>query len=289
MLSKKFATTLEKFSQYKKEYNHHKEEAEYKKRNLKINYIDTTHILPQKALAQLCKSTNSLYIKSSAIDLFLNNQNSAKAFVIQSSVQNDTIGRYKVTYKQTRFENIYSIFPSTLNYKIDKVYFNYIPQKFTAHDSSIDIEVFNAPLAGTNQEVFSASLKAKINQYDKIKELLDTASKGEIIQYIKIQNNTKEFIELDTIAGYYGEDVTDNIINIKDLKRVKIPPMSYKIFKTGYNYKYRINDFPKSKLLLVKNKNQKVPYGFSIGYKMVNQNIIKNLYKVNEYTIRNFQ
>lgn len=180
-------------------------------------------------------------------------------FKVQSYVLKNEIGRYKVNYKKTLFKENYDVFPTNIIFEIDKVYFNYLPSKYLAYDKNIDIEVINTALT-------RGSIKS-----------------------IKIQNKTKEFIEIDTIAGYYGENVTDNIINIKDMKRVKIAPMSYKIFKTGYSYKYRINDFPSKKLLLVDNKNQKINYGFSVGYKMVNQNIIKNVYKVNSYSIKDFQ
>jgi len=180
-------------------------------------------------------------------------------FKVQSYILKNEIGRYKVNYKKTSFKENYDNFPTNITFEINKVYFNYLPTKYLANDTNIDIEVVNTPL-----------------QYGSVKS-------------IKIQNKTKEFIEIDTIAGYYGENVTDNIINIKDMKRVKIAPMSYKIFETGYSYKYRINDYPSKKLLLVDNKNQKINYGFSVGYKMVNQNIIKNVYKVNSYSIKDFQ
>jgi hypothetical protein len=258
-LGKKYATSLEKFSKYKKEYNHHKQEAEYKKEHLQVHFIDTTNILPKKVLAQLSNDEHFLSVQNTPMRLFLRGQDVSKAFILKSYIKADTFGRYKVVYKQPRFEDVYTAFPSTINYEITEVYFNYIPEKFTAHDSNIDVEVLNTPFG------------------------------DETIKYIKIQNNTKEFIELDTIAGYYGEDVTDNIINIEDLKRVKIAPMSYKILKTGFSYKYRVNDFPENKLLPVHSRNQKVPYGFSVGYKMINQNIIKNLYKVDTYTIQDFQ
>ena len=250
---------IKNYIKFKKMYNEHKKNAQVKKKNIVIHFIDTTKILPKNIIKQLSVYNLSLIIKGSAINRFIKNQ-SANAFVINSSIKKDTIDRYKVVYSKTDYLDSYDKFPSNITYKINKVYFNYLPKKFIANDKNIDVEVINDPL----------------DNYESIK-------------YIKIYNKTKEFIEIDTIAGYYGDIVTDNIINIKDMKRVKISPMSYKIFKIGYSYKYRINDFPRNKFLLVNDKNQKVNYGFSIGYKMINQNIIKNLYKVNTYSIKDFE
>ena len=257
-LSTKYNNSIKEYSKFKILYNKHKQNSESKLKQINTSFKDSTGTLKNKVLTNFSK--NKLYISStnSVVQLFLNNK-SANDFKISNSITLDKIDRYKVNYKQISFQDSYDKFPTNITFEINKVYFNYLPTKYLANDTNIDIEVVNTPL-----------------QYGSVKS-------------IKIQNKTKEFIEIDTIAGYYGENVTDNIINIKDMKRVKIAPMSYKIFETGYSYKYRINDYPSKKLLLVDNKNQKINYGFSVGYKMVNQNIIKNVYKVNSYSIKDFQ
>jgi len=260
-LSNKFSNSLERYSQFKISYNKHKKNANIKKEEIRINFNDLTSILPKSILDEISKSKITISNSSSAINLFLNGKQ-ANVFTITSNAIKNAIDRYKVNYKENSYSDSYDKFPSNITYEIDKVYFNYLPIKFITSDDNIDIEVKNNPLGS----------------YDSI-------------EYIKVYNKTKEFIEIDTIAGYYSENVTDNIINIKDMKRVKISPMSYKIFKTGYSYEYRINDYPSrlNRLLLVNDRNQKVNYGFSIGYKMINQNIIKNLYKVNQYSIKDFK
>lgn len=261
---------------------------------VKTALVDNTKVLPKSVFKQMNKFNVNADRVIKKIDLYKSyiapnkgknamdrfgrsilgdsiSQNFDKVFKDESSIAHEfkitsnaikKIDRYKVNYKQNSYSDSYDKFPSNITYEIDKVYFNYLPKKFITSDKNIDIEVINDPMGG----------------YDSI-------------EYIKVSNKTKEFIEIDTIAGYYGENVTDNIINIEDMKRVKISPMSYKIFKTGYSYEYRINDYPSrsNRLLLVNDRNQKVNYGFSIGYKMINQNIIKNLYKVNQYSIKDFK
>lgn len=259
---------IEKYQVFTKLYDNIYNASKVKKDNVKISLVDNTKILPRFALEKLNEftlNTNKVIkidLYKSYYNQFLEDKSSfIQEFKIHSAVMNYIVDRYKVDYKQTNYSNSYDKFPTSLIYEIDKVYFNYLPEKFTAEDNNIDIEVKNNILIAYGYPS---------------------------IEYIKIYNKTKELIELDTISGYYGENVLDNILNIQDTQRVKIPPKSYKIFKLGYN-EYSINDYPKTKLLLVKDKNQYVPYGFSIGYKMINQNIIKNLYKVNKYSIKDFQ
>ncbi|MGA1940860.1 hypothetical protein [Arcobacter sp. YIC-310] len=215
--------------------------------NLYINYISPNN--GKNNINRIARNILGDSISENFNKFFKDDSSISDKFKITSSTITNTVNRYKVTYKHRVFKDDYNKFPTNLTYEIDKVYFNYLPKKFRAKDRNIEVEVIN-------------NFKDDYNS----------------IKHIKIYNKTKEFIEIDTISGYYGEDVTDNIIDMKDMKRINISPMSYKIFKTDYSYE----------LLLVNDKNQKVPYGFSIGYKMINQNIIKNLYKVNNYSIKSF-
>lgn len=262
---------------------------------VKTSLIDNTKILPKSVFDQLNKfDLNANRVKgkmdlyrsyvapsngNSVIDkfarsiagdsvsrnfdkVFKDETSLAHEFKVSSSIITNHIERYRVDYKQTGYNAGYDKFPINVTYEINKVYFNFLPEKFMASDDNIDVEVKNNPLGNHDS-----------------------------IEYIKVYNKTKEFIEIDTIAGYYGENVADNIMNIKDMKRVKISPMSHKIFQISYGYEYRINDYPtkSDRLLLTNDKNQKINYGFSIGYKMINQNIIKNLYKVNNFSIKDFK
>lgn len=295
VLSSELQTEISNYQKFISLYDKADAVRKEKITQVKTSLIDNTKVLPKSVFEQMNKfnlSTNRVTKKidlyksyvapqngKSLIDqfgrsilgdsisenfdkVFQDESSLAHEFKISSSTTKNAINRYKVNYKQNSYSDSYDKFPSNITYEIDKVYFNYLPIKFITSDDNIDVEVKNNPLGS----------------YDSI-------------EYIKVYNKTKEFIEIDTIAGYYGENVTDNIINIKDMKRVKISPMSYKIFKTGYSYEYRINDYPSrsNRLLLVNDRNQKVNYGFSIGYKMINQNIIKNLYKVNQYSIKDFK
>jgi hypothetical protein len=252
-VSEKFKELVEKFSKFKKSYLKYQQEAQEKKKQITIKVVDKTGVLSKDILDEFLKNTTLEVVSTPAVKLFLSNKK-ANSFFIKSLVKYDMLGRYKVVYKKTSYKEIYNKFPNNLVYEIQKVYFNYLPQQFYATNGNIEVEIINTPF--------------------------DFSS----IKLIKIQNNTKQFIEIDTIAGYYGEDVLDNIVT-----KIKISPTSYKIIKYDISNIYKINDFPKKKLLLVKNKNQKVSYGISVAYKMINQNIIKNLYKVNKYEIKDFK
>lgn len=245
-LTKLYTSDLEKYTPFQKEYKQKKSEFDKKYKQIHITTEDTTKIVPNKIINKLSKyqlwpneetAINS-YIKGNDI-----------SFKIGSRVLKDKEDRYKVDYEKYKSMEEYNKFPMNLVYRINKVYYNYLPKSFIAKDKNINVEVVN------NVEF----------------------ADGNSMNSLKITNNTKEFIEINTIAAYYYQDVFDNILNIKS---IRLAPMSYKIIKKGV-----IKDFPSNKLINVTDKNQKINYGFSIGYKMINQNMMKNLYKVNTYTI----
>ncbi|RLA82916.1 MAG: hypothetical protein DRG78_05895 [Epsilonproteobacteria bacterium] len=245
-LTNSYESSLAKYEVYKKEYKQKKSEFDKKYKQIHITTEDTTKIVSSKIIKKLSKyqlwpneetAINS-YIKGNDISL-----------KIGSRVLKDKEGRYKVDYEKYKYMEEYNKFPTNLVYKINKVYYNYLPKSFIAKDKNINVEIVN------NVEF----------------------ADGNSMNSLKITNNTKEFIEINTIAAYYDQDVFDNILNIKS---IRLAPMSYKIIKKGV-----IKDFPSKKLINVTDKNQKINYGFSIGYKMINQNIMKNLYKVDTYTI----
>lgn len=233
VLHKRYEISVSNYAKFKRDYLNLKQS--------KKTFVDKTGVLPKEVLNKLHLA---YYLP---INIFL------RGGYDVYKIEPKNLGRYVIGYETSNF-------PSKIIFNVNRVKFNYLPNKYIASDKNIDVEVINTPFA-----------------YKSIKS-------------IKITNKTKEFIEVDTISGYYGNDVTDHIVNIKDMKKVKISPMSHKIFSETSDPEYRVIDYPsaKSRLLLVSNKNQKIKYGFSVGYKMINQNIIKNLYKVNKYSIIDF-
>ncbi len=246
-LTKSYESSLAKYEIHKKEYNKIKPEFDKKYQKIHTTTEDTTNIVPNKILKKLSKY--QLWPnEETAINSYIKGDD--LSFKIGSRVLKDKEGRYKVDYKKYKYMEEYNKFPMNLVYKINKVYYNYLPKSFITKDKNIDVEVMN------NVEF----------------------ADGNSMNSLKITNNTKEFIEINTIAAYYNQDVFDNILN---LENIKLAPMSYKTIKKGV-----LKDFPSKKLIKITDKNQKINYGFSIGYKMINQNIMKNLYKVDTYTIK---
>ena len=245
-LTKSYESSLAKYEIYKKEYSKIKPEFDIKYKQISITTEDTTKIVPSKVIKNLSKY--QLWPNEKTL---MNTYKSGDdiSFKIGSRVLKDKEGRYKVDYEKYKYMEDYKEFPANLTYKINRVHYNYLPKSFISKDKNINIEVLNNA------------------QY----------ADGNSVNSFKITNNTKQFIEINTIAAYYNEDVVDNIMNVEG---IKLSPMSYKIIKTGV-----IKDFPSKKLIRVTDKHQKINYGFSIGYKMNNQNIVKNLYKVDTHTI----
>ena len=277
---------INNYQKFKRLYNKANTARINKLAQIKISLQDNTKILPKQIIDKLRNSVKTIALRTpQPIDLYISyvapkkgrnvadrfarsifgdvlSKNFDKVFkdeillssdfLLKSYINTNQIGRYKVKYDRTSYVDRYDKFPTDIVYKINKVYFNYLPKKFVASDKNINVEVAN-----------EHSMK-----------------------YFKIYNKTKEFIEVDMIAGYYNKDVV-NLIE----EPIKIPPMSYEFININYKgWLGRIEfNFPSSSKILVSKKNQKIKYGFSVGYKIINQNVIKNLYKVNNYSIKDFE
>ena len=274
---------LKKYKIFKQAFIDNQKKSKLKYKTITTNFKDTTNILPaivisdlskhklysairfgetplklykemnhdpkkRKALNNYLKSLNEkngLHSSGDSTPSKYDSNNIVDNFFIRDSILVDEVDRYKVSFAKYKFEENYINFPKDVVFEINDVKYNYIPTIYKSNDENIKVEVINTPL-----------LRKTVKQF-------------------KISNNTKEFIEIDTIAGYYGEDVVDNIL----VTKIKLSPMSFK--------NITVSNFPKKKLLDVKTKKQKINYGFSIGYKMINNNVMKSLYKVNLYTIDN--
>ncbi len=250
-----FEKELVKYQVYKDAFKKADQGLEAKLSTMKVSLVDSTNILSSDAL----KAMNKISVKSSATtrDSFRSykfDERIDKIFNIVTEARYNYYNRYQAEFSGYRFVELYTKVPDDRKIKITRVKYSYLPSEFIARDKNIEVIVKNNILG-----------------------------KG-AIHSIVVQNNTKEFIELNTISGYYGGAVTINILNSKTNK-IQIPPMSNITLTPGQNDSHAVYDFPEKKYLYATDRKQKVSYGFSVAYIMVNQNANKNIYKVTDYTI----
>lgn len=258
-ITEQYLNNVALYIDYKKKFNIHLQEQLNIANKLGCQLFDKTKILNKSEIIQLSDCEISKPKENvSPIQSFIKYEDIKKKLKLSAYLKNTTLDkRMKITFDKTKIDYSSAMTSNKFEFNVNNIAFNYLPNTYVSSDNNIEIQVFN------NNE----------NSYDST------------IKEIKLTNKTKEFIELDTIAGYYGSDVVDNILYIHDNKKVRIPPESVITFNVGEKYKYSINDFPSKKVLNVDSRNQKVNYGFSVAYKMINQNMIKNVYDVKKYTI----
>jgi len=87
-------------------------------------------------------------------------------------------------------------------------------------------------------------------------------------------NNLKTFISIQKLVIYYGKNIYGNYI-----KSINLPPKSHTtIDLTDYTIS--------NPYITLNNKSQKVNFGLSIGYKLIDENILKSIYKVKKFSIK---
>jgi len=89
------------------------------------------------------------------------------------------------------------------------------------------------------------------------------------IKELTVFNKTKEFIKLETIAGYYAGKINNNLL----YAATNLAPMSKNEIKHKAFFAYK-NQFTNKK---------SVQYGFSVGYRMSDMNKVNSLYSVKEF------
>ncbi|WP_373072212.1 hypothetical protein [Sulfurimonas sp.] len=243
-LQKYYNGALIGFSKYKHTYLEH--DKQFKNlQNAKKVFIDKTDTLDKNLLMQLSSNHNAVDTRSfTPMKSYLENSSHLefiyKGFTLVN--KSKSYNRYQFGFEEA--DNIqYEKIPSEIVFNIDEVKYSFIPTKYVSKDKNIKIEVINSP------------------------------TQNKAIKSFKISNNTKGFIEVVNIAGYYGKDVVDSL----SAEKIKIAPMSTKTISIA---------FPSSNMLKVTSKNQKSSYGFSVSYKVLNTNQTKNLYKVNNYSMQ---
>lgn len=98
------------------------------------------------------------------------------------------------------------------------------------------------------------------------------------IKSIKLYNNTRVYVHVDTISGYYHNKITERIVN----DSVTIPPMGIITYDTNdinfpINLNINVNQFKESPLLL---------YGYSVKYKLSNMTTSDTLHKLLYYGVK---
>ena len=100
---------------------------------------------------------------------------------------------------------------------------------------------------------------------------------------LTIYNDSDQFIEVNSIVLYYGNIVSSRIFPFnRDSThlKLKVPPKSFISKKI---------DFPRIKFIKLKTKEQMHQYGVSISYKKFNENIMRTLFEVKNFSIKDFK
>lgn len=266
-IEKEFYEEVSKYKKYLTYFDEASLNREKLYTNVSVFLKDNTKVLPKKILKDFDKPTIELP-KKNKIHVYKNNYFSVESakdldedFTIRSMLSKKQIGRYRIKLKENYYEYPASKFPKNLALEIDKVFFSYIPKNFYFNDKNINVRVKN---------VFK-------------KVMLDYSYVGKDdlkIDSILIENKTNKFIEIDTIASYYGQNVDDNIL--RSYVKLKIPPKSSKTISSS-----DINNSHDG-FFLVDNKKDKVNYGFSVEYRIADKTLANNLYYTKKYSTNDF-
>jgi len=273
-----FEKELTLYSIYKKECLNLQKERKKVESKLNFPIIDKTGLLPKKILNKFFVSKE--VPNASCIKLYLNNfysnplkkiafkELSNKHYEMLKTIINDkslfyknflicasvepgffkikTIGRFRVVFDKYSFCKPFNDKSlKKMKFYITKVYFNFVPKQFVLKDHYITVKVNN----NTND--------------------------------IFIKNNSNQIITINSISVYYGNKVSNifspkNPISISPKAEIKLSSDNYEIKKfPDYNDKF----------ILLTNKTQKEKYGLAIGYKVYNENILKTLFKIKEYSM----
>jgi len=168
--------------------------------------------------------------------------------------RSNTKSRYDLKYEEVVYKYPYNKFPKESSFKIKNVYFDYIPYNYYAKNDHISIEVINNSNDG-------------VDMYRNC-------------QSFTILNTTNEFIEIESINLSYINGYKENILQKN--KKIIIPPKDSRKIDMQRQFKSHAYD-----RVQVISKNQKINYGFSIKYKINNQD--KTFYKTTQYSIADFK
>jgi len=277
-----FEKELNLYTIYKKECLNLQKEREKVENKLNISIIDKTRLLPRKILDKFFVSKE--VPNTSCLKLYLNNLYSNKlkriafknllnkhyemlkkiinnkslfykdflicTFVKPGFYRTKIIGRYRVVFNKNKFCKPFNDKDlENMKFYVTKVYFNFVPEEFNVQDHYIAVKVKN----NNTNEIF-------------------------------IKNNSNQIITINSISMYYGNKVLNIFLSKKP---ISISPQT-EIKLSSSNYE--IKKFPNynEKFVLLKNKTQKEKYGLAIGYKVYNENILKTLFKIKEYSINDF-
>jgi hypothetical protein len=274
---------IEQFSKFKPLYLKEVKQANKKFEEISIKIKDKTSVLPEKIQHQL----QPLFKKSkdyiSAVEAYkkhLTSENwkdllkiklSSNEFKTNYDDDSTTkvFDRYKIVSHRDKTNYSEESFPylkikDSLTFDVENVRYNYIPETFVSEDKNIK---------------FTVSESAK---------------------KVTIENLSTNSIVINGISGYFNGGVDDNIFDTgsginhrQNIHSINLSPKTKKSFTLGYigTFDWRANlarNFIKNDgFVTVKSKDQKVNFGFSVNY-TVNSTTVKNLYRVNDYSISDF-
>ncbi len=277
-LQKKLPSILEKYPEFSAFYDREKKKLDRCKDRLEITILDPEHILPKSLLSAMYEqvTVNDRYPdKHDTFFMhFYHDPDELKKdiltnFNVEVCVEKGCfqpmaeIGNWMVFYDKTNGFFNASTCPESITFTVRGVIFKYLPKTFSAHDDHIKIEVIN-------------------DLEDKIKSFI-------------VYNNTKKFIKINAIAGYYNGKIDTNLL----VSPITLPPMSYKNITDMMDHNFPSSVARKSVGIDISSSFDQdetvatvkefyrsgVDYGFSVNYSGADSTRTKTLYKQKLYTI----
>ena len=180
---------------------------------------------------------------------FVDGKKLSDVFYIQIYNNKKEYGNYIWTYNQS-FKKGYLDTNNTIVFTIKDIKYNYIPETFKFYSEDKDLEI----------------------TVTYIKSSYEYSPK----YTFTIKNNRKTSVEVSDPNYYYGDKIQKELLYLKD-EKITIAPMS------KYSTVVSLDYF--GEFIEVKNKDQKIKFGFYLEYKFATDSNTNSLYHVEEMII----
>ena len=249
-LVREFNKNSDKFLSYYKGLIDYSNQMDPKIDDFEVFFSDKTGVLSSEEVEQLSKYSWHREYNHPVIASQINADYSNSYKVTLKSNMSDIDKRYSIGRSKSSFD-INPATQSEATFYIDEVSFNYIPYNFEVGDGKLNVSISN-----------SLSRQGTLNSVEVI-----------------LENNSKNFISISEFAGYFNSEVVPDFISNQNIS-ISIAPHSVTKITVPSNLSKKLygNGFIK-----VKQREQKVDYGFSIQYETSDGKA--DLFNVTQYGI----
>ena len=249
-LVREFNKNSDKFLSYYKGLIEYSNQMDPKIDDFAVFFSDKTGVLSSEEVEQLSKYSWHREYNHPVIASQINADYSNSYKVTLKSNMSDIDKRYSIGSSKSSFD-INPATQSEATFYIDEVSFNYIPYNFEVGDGKLNVSVIN-----------SLSRQGTLDSVEVI-----------------LENKSKSFISISEFAGYFNSDVEPDFISNQN-QSVSVAPHSVTKITVPSNLLKKLygNGFIK-----VKQREQKVDYGFSIQYETSDGKA--DLFNVTQYGI----